>query len=137
VVALVVALVVTLAMSGMFIAYSYIRPADQPTTWGEAMVGAVFVFFYFVMIFGILPDQFIDYADNDLNWGIDRFLFTEASFMPFRMDYQKLRDIVIVIQHLVALTAIPIAAIAWQKRGERVTVSNVTSDYGRPLVRES
>ena len=54
-VALIVALVVTLAMSGVFIGYSYVRPADQPTTWGEAMVGAVFVFMYFVMVFGILP----------------------------------------------------------------------------------
>jgi len=101
------------------------------------MVGAVFVFMYFVMMFGILPDQFIDYADNDLSWGNDRFLFTEASIMPFRMDYQKLRDIVIVIQHLVALTAIPLAAIFWQKRGERVVTSTATSDFGRPLVRES
>lgn len=135
-VALIVAFVVTMAMSGVVIAYSYIRPSDRRTTWGEAMVGSVFVFMVFIMLFGILPDQWIDYADNDLKWTNEKFLFTEASIMPFRMDYQKLRDIIVVVEHLVALTAIPIVAIMWQKRGDRVGPTT-TSDFGRPLVKES
>lgn len=134
-VALIVALVVTLAMTGGFLGYSYLRPADRPTTWGEAMVGAVYIFMLFVMLFGILPDQFIDYADNDLKWTNEKFLFTEASIMPFRMDFQKLRDLIVVVEHLVALGAIPVAAVMWQKRGDRVGPST-TSDFGRPLVKE-
>ena len=135
-VALIVALVVTVAMSAGVVAYSYIRPADQPTTWGEAMVASVYIFFLFVMLFGILPDQFIDYADNDLAWTNEKFVFTEASIMPFRMDYQKVRDLIVVVEHLVALGAIPAVAVAWQKRGDRVAPST-TSDFGRPLVKES
>lgn len=135
-VALIVALVVTLAMTGAIVGYSYVRPADKPTTWGEAMVGSAFVFMLFVMLFGILPDQFIDWADNDLEWTNEKFLFTEDSIMPFRMDYQKLRDVIVVIEHIVALGAIPVVAVAWQKRGER-TGPSTTSDFGRPLVKES
>ena len=134
-VALIVALVVTLAMTGVLVGYSYIRPADRPTTWGEAMIGATFVFMLFMMLFGILPDQFIDYADNDLEWTNEKFLFTEDSIMPFRMDYQKLRDLIVVVEHLVALGGIPAVAVMWQKRGERVGPTT-TSDYGRPLVKE-
>ena len=136
-VALVVALVVTVVMSGIIVAYARVRPVDRPTTWGEAMIGAAFIFMLFVMLFGILPDQFIDYADNDLRWTNEKFVFTEASIMPFRMDYQKVRDIVVVIEHLIALGGIPVVAIMWQKRGERVIASAPTSDYGRPLVREN
>lgn len=134
-VALVVALIVTMLMTGMVVVYARIRPTDRPTTWGEAMIGAAFIFMLFIMLFGILPDQFIDYADNDLRWTNEKFLFTEASIMPFRMDYQKLRDIIVVIEHLVALTAIPLVAIMWQKRGDQVSQPTPTSDYGRPLVR--
>ena len=134
-VALIVSLAVTLAMCGAFVAYSYVRPADRPTTWGEAMVGSVFIFMLFVLLFGILPDQWIDYADNDLAWTNEKFVFTEASVMPFRMDYQKVRDLVVVVEHLVALTIIPIGAVMWQKRGER-TGPITTSDFGRPLVKE-
>ncbi len=135
-VALIVALVATIAMTGGVIGYSRLRPADRPTTWGEAMIGATYIFMLFVLLFGILPDQFIDYADNDLKWTNEKFLFTQDSIMPFRMDYQKLRDLIVVVEHLVALGAIPVVAVNWQKRGERVGPST-TSDFGRPLVKES
>ena len=60
-----VALVTSILITGLMIygvvAYGKRRPIDRRTSWGEAMVGATFVFMLFMMVFGaiywaMLPD---------------------------------------------------------------------------------
>ena len=51
-----VALVTSILITGLMIygvvAYGKRRPIDRRTSWGEAMVGATFVFMLFMMVFG-------------------------------------------------------------------------------------
>ena len=67
-----VALVTSILITGLMIygvvAYGKRRPIDRRTSWGEAMVGATFVFMLFMMVFGVVPDRWVRLTDNE--WGL-------------------------------------------------------------------
>ena len=48
------------------------RPAGTPLTWGEAFVGGCSCFAFFLMIYGVVPDRWLRYADNELKWRTDK-----------------------------------------------------------------
>jgi hypothetical protein len=48
------------------------RPPGRAVTWGEAFVGAVVVFAYFVLIYGLLPNQWLEWCDGALKWRSDK-----------------------------------------------------------------
>ena len=54
-----------------------------------------------------------------------------------RMDLKKVSDIVVVIEHLVALAALPFLWMWWQKRDQKKVVAEPISDFGRPLMKGS
>ena len=66
-VALVTSILITGLMVYAVIAYGRRRPTDRPTSWGEAMLGAAFVFMIFLMVFGVVPDRWVRITDNE--WG--------------------------------------------------------------------
>ena len=115
------------------------RPAGKPTSWGEAMVGATYVFGALFWVFGVVPHQWILWADSELGWTVDRFLVGPGEVLdalPFVIPYSALRDIMVVNIHVVYVVAIVKFAAAWQNRGKAAPVEETTtSDYGRPLVR--
>ena len=115
------------------------RPADQEATWGECMVGAVYVFGTLFWVFGVVPHQFILYADSELGWTVDRFLVGPGAVLenlPFVIPYSALRDIMVVNIHVVYVIGWVKMWKAWQERGKAAPVeAPVTSDYGRPLVK--
>ncbi len=143
-VALIVSVVILAAMAYGIVWYAGRRPADQPTTWGEAMVGAVYVFMMMFMVFGIVPNQFIQWATNDLGWKVNKFVFTEGQFFhiggfpvpPFRMTQQAVRDILVMGIYVAGGVGIPKLAKVWRTRGERAQTATPLSDFGRPLIRE-
>ena len=44
------------------------RPEPAPLTWGEAMVAALWAFFVSFWWYGIIPHQWLTFADNELLW---------------------------------------------------------------------
>jgi hypothetical protein len=66
-------LVALLACCGLVLAYAKRRPVGTPTTWGEAMVSAVFIFAVMFLAYGIVPHQFLNWADSELKWRPDAF----------------------------------------------------------------
>ena len=40
----------------------------SPCTWGEAMLGGAYVFALLFLVFGVVPHQWLIYADNELGW---------------------------------------------------------------------
>ncbi len=53
-------------------AYGSRRPVGTPVTWGEAIIGATVVFWVFFLAYGIVPHQFLTWADGkSLNWRSD------------------------------------------------------------------
>jgi len=71
VVAFIVSLLLTVAMVAPIFPYAKRRPVGTPLTWGEAMLGATYVFFIIFWIYGVVPHQFLTWADSELNWRPD------------------------------------------------------------------
>jgi hypothetical protein len=143
--ALVTSIVITALMIAGVIEYGKRRPVDRQTSWGEAMLGSAFVFMLLLMVFGVVPDRWVRLTDNEWGWSVERMLFTEGQFIdgnpitfpPMRMDLKKVSDVVVVIQHIVALVGLPLLWLWWQKRDQKKVVAEPVSDFGRPLVKGS
>ena len=138
-VAFVAAVLVSVALFGAGLFYMARRPTDPKGTWGESMVGAVYVFGTMFWIFGVVPHQFILWADSDLGWRVDRFIVGPGEILgdlPVDIPYSALRDVVVVVIYTVYVIAWVKVWAAWQNRGKAEPVAEpATSDYGRPLVK--
>lgn len=119
--------------------YGQRRSPDERLTWGEAMVGATYVALILFIAFGISPHQWIVWADSDLGWRSDKFLVGPGEILeglPFEITYEALRDIIVVIIHVVYATAMLLLWAWWQRRDAVEPADDtITSEYGRPLVK--
>ena len=143
-VALVTSIVITLVLVGVAVAWGRQRPVGAPLSWGEAMGAAVFVFFAAFMAFGVVPHQWLAYADNELAWRKDAIIMGPGSkllpkLVPFSVTKETMRDIVVVVVYAIGLSGMIAAWTWWSKRGrvKPEPAALVTSTYGRPLVRKS
>jgi hypothetical protein len=131
----------------LVIPYSKRRPVGHPTTWGEAMLAAVFAFGLLFMSFGIVPHQWLSHADKDLGWNRAKILYGPwgvlkpkalGGWFPFTLQYEAIRDLIVVLIHVWYFGLMIYLWGVWQKRGRTTTSTEVaTSTYGRPLVRKS
>jgi len=128
------------------IPYGKRRPVGTPFSWGEAMLGSAYAFGVMFLAFGVVPHQWIDHADKNLGWGKDKLLYgpggilkpqVDGGWFPFTLQYEALRDIVVVVIHVLWFGLIVFLWSWWQKRGQVTTTEIETSTYGRPLVRKS
>jgi len=142
----VTSLIVTAVVVGGILAYQKRRPAGQVVTWGEAMVGSLVVFFLMFWVYGVVPHQWLTWADNELNWRVDKILYgpgdilksqEDGGWSPIRINYIVLRDLIAVGIYIIALGGNILMWSAWQKRGEQQAEMPVErSQFGRPLVKE-
>jgi len=140
-------LILTTAMALAVVPYGKRRPLGRPTTWGEAMVGSVYVFFAMFLAFGVVPHQFIDHADKELGWRKDKLVYGPFDLLnakanggnfPFTISYEAVRDIVVVVIHAYFIGLMIWLFVWWQKRGEKPAGAEIEkSTYGRPLVKKA
>jgi len=143
-VAFTASLVVTVLGIVAFLEYARRRPADTYHTWGEAMLAATVVFFLLFWVYGVVPHQWLVYADSELGWRRDRLVEGYhvggqgiiSWALPFDLPYLVLRDIVAVLIYALALAGNVAAWVVWQNRGKTAPVEVEKSEYGRPIVRE-
>lgn len=121
------------------------RDPEEEATWAEAIAGATAVFGLFLLAFGVIPHEWITFADKYLKWGTNRFLFRSSQDMlffpwrwPFAMDYQALRDIVVVVIYVVFLGGTIAMWSMWQRRHELPQAPPAgtpvkRSRFGRPV----
>ncbi len=130
----------------LVIPYSKRRPKGTPTTWGEAMLAAVFTFAVMFISFGVVPHQWIDHADKDLGWNKAKILYGPFDILkpkafggnfPFTMQYEALRDTVVVLIHVWYFGLMMYLWSVWQNRGRTTSTEVATSTYGRPLVKKA
>ena len=116
------------------------RPPDRPTTWVEAMTGSLAVLTLFTLAYGIVPHEWLTFANSYLNMGNDRF-FQWAGDRLVKVPYSAVRDTIAALIYVVALGANVMLWVKWQARltpkpepaeGEAETVVR-TSRFGRPL----
>lgn len=142
-------IVAVLVLMGLLVPFFWVaknREPGAPLTWGEAMIAAVYVFFLFFWLYGVVPHEFLNWADSELGWRPDKKIIgPEASWawwsfwkkIPITVHKQVIRDILAVHIYAVGLGGFIWAAAFWndraKKRAESTAVEKV-STYGRPLV---
>jgi len=127
--------------------YGKRRPVGKPVTWGEAMLGATYIFGMLFLTYGILPHQFIDHADKDLGWSKDKLIYGPGGILkpesaggwnPITLQYEAVRDTIVVLLHAMFFGLNMWLAIWWQTRGDKVATKELpVSTYGRPLVKKA
>ncbi len=128
------------------IPYGKRRRPGKPLSWGEAMIGSAYAFGVMFLAFGVVPHQWIDHADKNLGWSKDKIIYgpggilkpeAEGGWLPLTLQYEAVRDIVVVIIHVIFFGLIIFIWSWWQKRGRVTTTEIATSSYGRPLVKKA
>jgi hypothetical protein len=135
------------------------RPKGTPLTWGEAFVGAVFIFAIFYLSYAMVPHQFITMCDKDFGWRSDIFGIPTGPFYTWplihgrhtlwgsgvtfmghgrvMLNEQSIRDIAVTqIYGVFFYLHFKLFAVA-NKRGEKGAEVVPVSPYGRPLVRKA
>jgi hypothetical protein len=122
--------------------------SDKPATWAMSMVGAVYVFWLFLLAYAIIPHEFITFADKYLLWGTNKYVIKSTTEIPgissfnwpFSIDMQAVRDVAVVGIYLVFFGANIFLFVKWQERKvkppedeEAETVVVGKSRFGRPL----
>jgi hypothetical protein len=140
-VALITSILITVAMAIPIVVLARRRKPGDRLTWGEAMFAGIWVFFMAFLAFGVVPHQWLAYADNELNWRKDAIVLGPGGTMlpqfPFSVTKETFRDIVVSGIYAVGLGLLVFAWVWWQKRGKPKPAAAVaTSGFGRPLVRK-
>jgi hypothetical protein len=158
--------VVTLILIGVIIQAGKKRKPGTRMTWGEAFAAALFGFGMLLMIYGVIPDRFLKWADGELKWRSDKIgiplgpfghvlhswfgigrnnlLWPNGiKFGPGRgkvnFTAQDMRDVVALLLYGVAIGVHFAMWGWWQRRGKKAEQPAIaaSSAYGRPLVRQS
>jgi len=145
----VVSLLVTGMSLGVYHWYAARVAVDKQMTWGEAMIAALYVFYIFFWVYGVVPHYWLEWADKGLGWRADRFVHgpggilrdqNSGGWMPFTITYLVLRDIIAVTIYVIFLGVNIWYWHHWQSRGARAQAKEkaveTPSEFGRPLVRE-
>ena len=114
----------------------------------------VVAFFLLFWIYGVVPHQFLTWADSELSWRPDRIWFgpggqitmpftgwsLQTPWFPMVISAQIFRDIIATLIYVVFLGGQIWIWGWWQNRGERAkaqkAIEPVTS-YGRPLMKRA
>lgn len=115
---------------------------NQPMTWARATVAAFLAWIALVFYFGIVPSEWLTYAQTDLEWSTQIFLTIPALLVlgnTVEISYAALKDIISMGYHVVMLGAAAVLALELQKmkkgRPAAAEPAEAKSPYGRPLVR--
>lgn len=129
------------------------RRVGAPYTWGEAMAAGTFTFLGFFWAYGLVPHLWLTWADSELKWRPDAFLFDypfwgvklaffkpqdQGGWFPMTVSMQTLRDLLAVLIYIGLLGFNMWLWGWWQNRDKQKAGAVVaTSDYGRPLVKKA
>ncbi len=145
-VALIVSLVLTIAMTAAIPWYGKRRPVGTPFTWGEAMIGSAYVFFLMFFAYGIVPHQWLTVAENEWSWRADRIVWgvgdilkpqADGGWLPLTITYRTLSDGIATLFYVVFVGGHVAMWRIWQTRNQSKGGTDVVkSTYGRPLVKQ-
>jgi hypothetical protein len=166
-VAFITSIIVTAILIWILLRSAKNRPPGTPLTWGEAFVAAIFLFGLMLMIYGVVPDRWLRFADGELKWRSDKIgvpfggigighwhilglkkpylLFSRGVFFghsraKIKITAQDVRDVVATVIYGIGLTGQAVMWLWWQRRGQKPAAERpalTTSAYGRPLVRQT
>ncbi|HZJ27410.1 MAG TPA: hypothetical protein VFF40_10450 [Acidimicrobiia bacterium] len=121
------------------------RPrSPEPATWAQCMAGAVGVFAMFLVVYAIVPNEWLNFANAHLVWSSDKFVITHnqwaTNLPPIDFPYSALRDSVAAGIYIVFFGLNLYLFSAWQKRPRAEVAEGGgtekvvrTSRFGRPV----
>lgn len=116
---------------------------NQRMTWSRAVFAAFVTWLELVIIFGMVPSEWLNYAQTDLDWSSQRIALTIPPILVLgntvEISYAVIKDSISMGYHLVMLGVAAVFTIQLQKmkQGRPATAEKPEkkSPYGRPLVR--
>ena len=138
-------LVVLGATTMALVGATFLWVLNQRMTWARATVAALLAWLTLVFFFGIVPSEWLNYAQTDLNWSSQRVAVAIPSFLVLgntvELSWAMVKDSISMGYHLVMLGAAAVFALQIQKikEGRPAGAEPVEkrSPYGRPLVKGS
>ena len=134
---------VAVASQMMILGAFFIWVLNQRMTWARAAFAAFLTWIELVVIFGMIPSEWLVFAQTDLDWSSQRIALVVPPILVLgnevEISYAVLKDSISMGYHIVMLTAGVILALQIQKIKEGKPPSadkpDAISPYGRPLVR--
>jgi hypothetical protein len=117
---------------------------NQKMTWARAAFAAFLTWMEFVIIYGIVPSEWLNLAQTDLDWSPTKVFFTVPEWLVLGNDvaisYSALKDIISGGYNMTVLFGAAFLAYKLQdiRKGRPAAKEPpvATSPYGRPLVRK-
>ena len=125
-------------MAGVTLAFLY----EREMTWARAALGATLFAALMMVIFGIIPNQWLTLTQATLAWTPQKTFFTLPAWLTLNnevaISYAVVKDAVLQGFVVTALLGTPIFMYWWQGRAERAAKApppEPVSTYGRPLTK--
>jgi hypothetical protein len=136
-------LVVFGASQMLVIGALFVWVLNQRMTWARALFAGVIAWVELVIIFGMVPSEWLNFAQTDLDWSSQRVAITIPPALVLgnevEVSYAAIKDSISMGYHIVMLVAAAVFTLQLQKmkQGRPASAERAapTSPYGRPLVR--
>lgn len=126
---------VLVVMAGATFGFIYKRTL----TWARAMFGAVLFSALMMILFAVIPNQFLTLAQSTFEWTPQKIFVTVPSILVLnntvQISYAALKDMISAGYSTTMLIAIAIVMYQMQERAKKEDVAKPApvSDYGRPM----
>jgi hypothetical protein len=129
----------TLALVGA----TFLWVLNQKMTWARATVAALISWLALVFFFGMVPSEWLNFAQTDLDWSSQRVAVSIPPILVLgntvELSWAMVKDSISMGYHVVMLVVSAVLALQIQKikEGRPAGAAPVekTSPYGRPLVK--
>jgi hypothetical protein len=104
---------------GLAAAYAVIKmpkKSNEPATWAQVMLGAMFVWFMFALGYGVIPHEWLTFGNSYLNFDSSSFLMHKNRILHFDITRDKVVDAIAALIYVVVLGLNIYFFAAWQKR---------------------
>ncbi|HEV7524108.1 MAG TPA: hypothetical protein VGP92_04045 [Acidimicrobiia bacterium] len=92
------------------------KKTNEPATWAQVVIGAMFVWFMFALGYGVIPHEWLTFANSYLNFDSSSFVMHKNSIIHFDITRDKVADAVAAVIYVVVLGMNIYFFAAWQKR---------------------
>lgn len=119
---------------------TFVWVLNQRMTWARAAFASFLAWVELVMIFGIVPSEWLTFAQTDLDWSAQRVALVVPPWLVLgnevAISWAVIKDSISMGYHLVMLGAAAVFALEVQKikKGPPARAGR-RSPYGRPLVK--
>jgi hypothetical protein len=104
---------------GLAAAYGVIKTpkkSNEPATWVQTILGAMFVWFMFALGYGVIPHEWLTFGNSYLNFDSSSFLMHKNRILHFDITRDKVVDAIAALIYVVVLGLNIYFFAAWQKR---------------------